>query len=329
MGKITRIAYSSVDWHHPTGEAAQHEGEKSYTNLNGFGHEDWLFRDEWQVDGWRYAFLQGVNRSYRKLIEDRKPFDVTLYTLQPDKQRRYVARIEDAECLDDEQAERALDVFEANGWFRAMQDEVREIGGNVEALGNEQWAKHVLNVRFRLENVHRFARDTFASRDDPVWHLNRYSLTDVDGLRSKFRGHGGRSGSADFPSIAEYTRHGGDGPIRVTPEHSRMQAVLMAELQVEFPGMAVVREENFVDVLVKTNSELRLYEIKSDLAPRTVLRLAIGQLLEYSYFQIDSEGRKVTLVAVGRNPLSSDDAAYLAHLRGTVGLPLEYRVVKV
>ncbi len=108
-----------------------------------------------------------------------------------------------------------------------------------------------------------------------------------------------------------------------------MQAVLMGQLQVEFPGTAVVREENFIDVLVKTNSELRLYEIKSDLAPRTVLRLAIGQLLEYSYFQIDSEGRKVTLVAVGRNPLSSDDAAYLAHLRGAVGLPLEYRVVKV
>ncbi|NLP62100.1 hypothetical protein [Paraburkholderia sacchari] len=328
MGKITRIAYNSADWHHPTGEAAQHEGGESYTNLNGFGHEDWLFRDEWQIDGWRYAFLQGVNRSYRKLVEERKPFDVTLYTIQPDKQRRYVARIEDVECLDDKQAATALDVFKANGWFSSMQEEVREIGGNIEALGNVQWARHALNVRYRLENVHRFARDTFASQDDPVWHLNRYSLTGVDGLREKFRRNGGRAGSADFPSIAEYTRHG-VGPTRVSPEHARMQTVLMKQLRAEFPGTAVVREENFIDVMVKTNSELRLYEIKSDLSPRTVLRLAIGQLLEYSYFQIDSEGRKVTLVAVGRNQLSNDDAAYLAHLRDSVGLPLEYRVVTV
>jgi hypothetical protein len=325
---ITRIAYNSADWHHPTGEAAQQEMEGSYNNVNRFGHEDWLFRDDWQIDGWRYAFIQGVGRSHAKLVRERNPFDIILFTLQPDKRRRYVAEIEDAECLDDTQAEEALDVFKRNGWLTTMEQEVNAIGGTVEALGNARWANHVLNVRFRLENVHRFPRDSFASGADPVLKLNRYTLSDVSRLREKFVRAGGRKGSADFPSVTVYTRHA-VGPVRVSPEHARMQSVLMKELRAEFPHARVVREEDFIDVLVEADHEVRLYEIKSDLAPRTVLRLAIGQLLEYSYFRSNGGGRKVTLVAVGRNELSDDDAAYLAHLRDSVGLPLEYRVARI
>lgn len=328
MKTITRIAYNSADWHHPTGDAAQQEMEGSYNNVNRFGHEDWLFRGEWQIDGWRYAFIQGVGRSSVKLVRERKPFDIILFTVQPDKRRRYVAEIEHAECLDDTQAEEALDVFTRNGWLGTMEQEVHAIGGTVDALGNARWANHVLNVRFRLENVHRFPRDTFASGADPVLKLNRYTLSSVSRLREKFMRTGGRKGSADFPSVTDYTRRA-VGPVRVSPEHARMQSILMNELKSEFPSARVVCEENFIDVLVETSSELRLYEIKSDLAPRTVLRLAIGQLLEYSYFQIVSGGRKVTLVVVGRNSLSSDDAAYLTHLRDAVGLPFEYRAVSV
>ena len=323
---ITRIAYNSADWHHPTGDAAQQEMEGPYNNVNRFGHEDWLFRDEWQIDGWRYAFIQGVGNSRTKLVRERKPFDIVLFSLQPDKRRRYVAEIEDAECLDDTQAEEAVSVFKRNGWLRTMEEEIHAIGGAVEALGNARWANHILNVRFRLGNVYRFPRDTFASGAD--LKLNRYTLRGVDRLREKLVRNGRRRGASDFPSVADYTRRA-VGPVQVSPEHARMQAILLKELQGEFPGARVVCEENFIDVLVETSSELSLYEIKSDLAPRTVLRLAIGQLLEYSYFQIAGKGRNVTLVAVGRNPLSNEDADYLAHLRETVGLPFEYRAVSV
>lgn len=44
---ITRIAYNSKDWHHPTGEAKKEEGKSSYVVKMGFGHEEWLFRNEW------------------------------------------------------------------------------------------------------------------------------------------------------------------------------------------------------------------------------------------------------------------------------------------
>ncbi len=59
MSKITRIAYNSSGWQHPTGDARREEASGTYNSDNGFGHEDWLFRSEWQIEGWRYAFLQG------------------------------------------------------------------------------------------------------------------------------------------------------------------------------------------------------------------------------------------------------------------------------
>jgi hypothetical protein len=64
-----------------------------------------LFRSEWLIDGWRYAFLQGVNKSYSKLVKAGQPVDLTLFTIQPDKKRRYAASIQGVECLNDQQAE--------------------------------------------------------------------------------------------------------------------------------------------------------------------------------------------------------------------------------
>lgn len=61
---ITRIAYNSADWHHPTGDAARQEMEGSYNNVNRFGHEDWLFRDEWPRRNSRDA-LSNVSRLRR------------------------------------------------------------------------------------------------------------------------------------------------------------------------------------------------------------------------------------------------------------------------
>jgi hypothetical protein len=106
-----------------------------------------------------------------------------------------------------------------------------------------------------------------------------------------------------------------------------MQAKLLAELRIEFPGVRIVREENFIDVSVDTVTELLLYEIKSDLEPRVVIRQALGQILEYAFHPQRQHLLPVRLVIVGQCALTPDDARYLELLRRTFSLPLEYRVV--
>jgi hypothetical protein len=75
-----------------------------------------LFRAEWVIDGWRYAFIQGLNKSRRAYIG--QPLDVTLFTIEPDKRRWLVATIYGLEALDDEQARGALDAFRSRGCHR-------------------------------------------------------------------------------------------------------------------------------------------------------------------------------------------------------------------
>jgi hypothetical protein len=58
--------------------------------------------------------------------------------------------------LSDAQAEAALAGFKRRGWLNDMLEEIKLVGGDTGALGNIEWAKHVLNVRFRLENIAYF-----------------------------------------------------------------------------------------------------------------------------------------------------------------------------
>jgi hypothetical protein len=115
----------------------------------------------------------------------------------------------------------------------------------------------------------------------------------------------------------------------VSPEQGKMQQVLFEELRKEYPNASVVYEENFVDVTVHTEAETIFYEIKSDLSTRRVIRLALGQLLEYAYYWDVKPERTIRLVAVGRTELTTDDERYLGYLTEKFNFPFEYRKVEL
>jgi len=61
-----------------------------------------------------------------------------------------------------------------------------------------------------------------------------------------------------------------------------------------------VREKDFIELSVHTPSETLLFEIKSDLEPRSVIRQALGQILEYAYHPSRVHPNPVKLFIVGR-----------------------------
>jgi hypothetical protein len=327
---LTRLNYNAGNWQGPTGDARRLESGQSYNRKYGFGLEDWLFRTEWLIGGWRYGFFQGANKSYARLVDADAPFDVTLFTIDPEKRRRYVATIYEAECLTNSQAEAALQAFKRLGWYDLMQAEIRSTGGDPSAMNSVPLARHILNVRFRQENVRPFPAGTYAEPGDPVLLLKHYQLADAEKLDKKHgKAAGGRqSGSASLPNVASHVRRI-SAIIEYTPEHQEMQKRLMLELKAEFPRARIVREEHGVDVAVETSQEKILFEIKSDLEPRTVIRHALGQILEYAYHPRRTHPRPLRLVIVGRHGLGKEEQAYLERLTGEIGLPLAYRVVPV
>lgn len=326
--RLARIAYNSSGWKRPTGDAKKCESPGTYNFNHGFGHEEWLFRAEWKIDGWRYAFIQGLNKN--RIAYLGQSLNVTFYTLQPDKRRRLVATIYGLESLSDAQAEDALNAFRKRGWFKTMQDEVRAIGGNADALGDPKSAEHVLNVRFRLENVELYPTVIFLPDDEWIEDRHRYMLykfvaSDQERVE---KSNPSRQGSHEALETRRLFRRG-TKPIEYTPEHDKMQAKLMAELQEQYGREQVRREQDFVDVRVQTDKELIYFEIKTDLDPRAVIRQALGQILEYAYHPARAGRRPDSLVLVGRTGLGSEEEAYLRSLCEKFHLPLSYRVVTI
>jgi hypothetical protein len=326
---LARLSFNRGGWLRPTRDAQATEEEGTYNQVHGYGHEDWLFRDEWHIDGWHYGFVQGVNRSHRRLVALGEPFDLTLFTIEGKNRRRYVARVLAAECLREQDADWALAEFKRQRWYQTMLDEIAAVHGNAEALGNATWAKHVLNVKFRWENVRWFQPSTYAEAGDPICALNYYVLSDLDQLERKEQlKNPKREGSALPPVVRPYMRRAVPAT-RCTPEHARLQEHLMALLAVEFPGAIIRREREFVDVSVQRENELILFEIKSDLEPKAVIRQALGQILEYAFHPSRRQLLPVRLVLVGQRKPSPDDQAYLDFLRAQFGLPLSYRTVSL
>ena len=178
LSYITRICHNDSNWQYPTRSTA--EASNTFSSQHGYGHEEWLFRFEWQIGGWQYGFLQGVNNGWEsRLARDERASDVVLYTLVPEG-RRYVARIRHIEFLDKAQGNAALDHYKCLGWYDRMLEEIDAVDGDRSGLGNDQWALNVLNVRFRPEDVEWYPPNTFAKAWDPVQNYNRYQLIELN-----------------------------------------------------------------------------------------------------------------------------------------------------
>lgn len=322
---VARLAYNSRRWWGPAGAAEVREAGESYRTEHGFGHEDWLFRSEWLLDGWRYGFVQGVNKSRAALLRADEPFNLRLFTMPGPGDRRAVAEIREVECLTDEQATDAVEAYERLGWMDTMRDEVAEAGGRPEALGRTEYAPFILNMRYRLDNVRWLDDSTPLVAEDSIHNIKRYSLCRANDSMRTARGlWRGRAGRTDLPEGEDRSYWRPGGWTTRSPEHLKIQRALMEEVQRRFPGCDAVFEKDHVDLVVRTNNELLLFEVKSDLNPLSVIRQALGQIIEYALHPRRRHDLPVRLVIVGRKPLGADDHAYLAALQERFLMPLEY-----
>src|SRR5438034_6190667 len=111
---VARICWNSANWVYPTGEASR-IGRVIYVTKAGFGFEEWLFNFQWVLDGWKYGFLQPVNKSLAKV--QGTTIDIRLWTISPKAEWFYVAHVPSCEVLMEEQAEHARREFKRRGWF--------------------------------------------------------------------------------------------------------------------------------------------------------------------------------------------------------------------
>lgn len=121
-----------------------------------------------------------------------------------------------------------------------------------------------------------------------------------------------------------------EGEVSVSPSsylmafhHNELQNAMVEYLNTDSNNKSVDSEIKYVDITVKTTAgEKIFYELKtSDV--KNALRLAIGQLLEYSHYSNNTKADK--LIIVTKYAANSDDIAYIQRLRILYQIPIYYQ----
>lgn len=313
-----RICWNSNIWTFPSGDASLSE-KGSYVVKAGFGHEEWLFNFAWLINGFHYAFLQPVGKSFQNMTG--RIIDVLLYTISPSGERLYVGEILDCEVLQPNQADAALKIYKKRKWLKAMAERVAAVEGKVDYILNPGNAAHLFNIRFRPNNKN--IRDPFsrADRTDAVWNLQRYSLVAADPDTVKqWRIRKGRTTPL---SVRTITRKGTPS-ITYDPIHKRLQADLLRLLVARYGKRNVTLENDNVDITVIDSQKKILIEIKTDPRPRAAIREALGQLLEYAYYWPQKAIGAIEMVVIAPGKLDKTAEQYIKHLRIKFNIPVGY-----
>ena len=132
-----------------------------------------------------------------------------------------------------------------------------------------------------------------------------------------------RKGTKTPPTIRTITRSGQPG-VTYDPVHADLQGKLFKLLEARFGKDNVDLEADFVDITITDGQRKILVEIKSDPDPRVAIRHALGQILEYAYFNPDAKNDDAQLIIVAPGPITDKVSEYLERLRARFGIPVVY-----
>lgn len=175
--RLARVTWNRDGWRLPSGFIKRGE-VGTYVGSHGYGHEEWLNRSEWTVNGWRYAYVEGVSRAGEKL-RGRK-LDLLLFAINPGRQRVVVGYISPAEVLDVQLAESAHAEFKKRGWLKTMVSEVRERTGDVKKFAKDvDFPFSVANIRWKSEMARFAPNGAGVRKNDRIVSSSRYGLRRV------------------------------------------------------------------------------------------------------------------------------------------------------
>ena len=318
---VTRLAWNTKKWQKPTGEAYRLE-YGTYVSDNHFGHEEWLNWKKLVKNGWQYGFLQGVNRSLKRL--EGKTIHIRLFTISPEMKRFYVGHIHNALVLSKKEAGEAVRYFTQKGLIKTMGKDVRAVGGSSASLtGLRSFPQGLFNVMFKPVHLKIYDSMVAAERSDRIRKLTRYMLYRAGPkLVTEWDRRTGRAGTRKPKPGGKQKRSGSD-PHEADLLHDEMQNQIYGVLSKQFGQRNVIKEEDYIDISVRTKQRHILIEVKNA-NPRRAVRAAIGQLLEYALFH---SRREVIpeLMVVGPDMITGKVRDYLGRLKRHFGLDVLYR----
>jgi hypothetical protein len=313
-----RVCWNSSGWHHPTGEAPKLE-TNSYAAKDGFGHEEWLFNFGSLIGDYQYSFLQPLYRSWSTYAG--KTIDITLWSIDPTGRRVYIGEINNCEVLDESDAQKALTHQRKVGWLRAMELDVKNVGGNKAKVAEDAQ----FNIRFRKDDANLF--DTFRPipNDHQLQRVKRYLISSGDYIKtpSKAGKAGQESAHKLFPIPKPYFNPGTPGGT-VERHHAQLQKELLDLLRKLYGTKLVDFEVGGIDLRILGKRRTVLIELKTYEVAKHAIREALGQILEYGFFAPLTSSSTLELFIVAPAKPTQESMQYIDLLRKKFALPIRY-----
>lgn len=334
--RIARITYNDEGWVKPSGKYGKSEAENSFEAENGYGHEEWLFDFGKVYKGYHYAFLEPIQKEHQAYVKG-NPYDVVLFTINGEtKQRYYIGEIFNVEVISEKEAEDVCQYYKKKGWLDDMIEQVKEVS---DYEGFYNWkGLEVFNVRFRVSDVKQ--ADSFDAPippDNPINNLNRYSfahykkeyalIEDTESDTYNFD----TAKDSELPIGGEVKKRKHERQpktVEIEDLHQAISDKLFAKFKNE--GRIVKREvgagygNNRIDLVEQVSDGDIFYEIKTYPSLKTSIRMAIGQLLEYSMWTTQNKAKEL-IVVTQPMPDFGKVKEYFAHIRKTYNIPLYYQ----
>ncbi|BCV27180.1 hypothetical protein [Shewanella algae] len=255
-------------------------------------------------------------------------FDVSLYSINSDtKQRWWLGEIKNLEVVSAEESERVYKQYKKNGWYKEMLSQLNSVGANIEEFKNFVTADIFSVVRYKPEDLNLLDEPQEFSADDPAVTSNYYNLKNkkVEPNLESAKGFKFVAGHTEGKSKAK--RSYSDYKKEVSLLHNQLQTALYEELSQHYGADFVATEQscgsgNRIDLVVEEDSRYSLYEIKTSSSAKSCIREALGQLMEYAFYNDDIRIDK--LVIVSPHELKNSDVEYLARIKEKFSLPIEY-----
>jgi len=334
--KIIRLCWNNNGWTKPSGpDGKSRASYDAFEKEKGYGYEEWIFNPKFEIEGYRYGFIQAFNKGKHH----GKKYEISAYAIQTNRQGSsyyWIGKIRTLEVLQIAEQDAILKEYEERGWLAEMEGHLREVG--VEGFDYGPIPENrIVNVRYKVDPNNWIRYDEPIPIVEPKIEIGKnkhyvalpkVSETSIDelpvGAFTFTEGHN--------PTITGAVRgERKQGIFIMDLKHKLVQESMYRLLSSEYKntGKRVGTENKTgygksVDLVVSCPTEgTTFYEIKTSGSSLQCIREAIGQLFEYSFYTNCQNADKLIVVGLSKapNPVKS----YLRHLRATTRLSLYYQ----
>lgn len=331
---FSRLTSNENNWELPSPHRwrKENQGKKNipFENQYGFGHEEWLLNPRYNVNGFQYGFIKGLQNSKQSIG---KYDEVHLYTVKKDKTKNlvyYLGFIKNVSVIKNNSDEQRIIADTISRFNADMLTEVEGINADVKGINKFPFEAV---VKFKLEDVAFFEEPIYQTNFD----LEKYkrfqpyqfsdSIEDIFESEIEYESSGFVSGKSSQTTV--YNRKNKELSITVEKVHSEIVEALEIFLKPTYSLAAKnlsIETTRFngsiADVVTKEiDSSITIYEIKTSSSGRRNIRDAIAQLLDYALHSIDSVNK---IFIVSPSSLTKSELAFLSGLKTKIDFKLEY-----